>query len=169
MVGINLTDSTYQGFYNHHSTPSHPPDLPSVINRAASVGVRKFMVTGSDLAQSLKAIDLARQYPGQCYATVGVHPCSAKAFDEYDGGGEALLAELERVARAGIEEGTVVAFGEFGLDFDRLGYCDRETQEKWFAKQLEVAAKVWCFSHRAFTLPNSDTPLSGVIHEPNAR
>lgn len=127
------------------------------------------MVTGSDLAQSLKAIDLARQYPGQCYATVGVHPCSAKAFDEYDGGGEALLAELERVARAGIEEGTVVAFGEFGLDFDRLGYCDRETQEKWFAKQLEVAAKVWCFSHRAFTLPNSDTPLSGVIHEPNAR
>ncbi|KAL8635295.1 MAG: hypothetical protein Q9228_007199, partial [Teloschistes exilis] len=140
-VGINLTDSTYQGFYNHHSTPSHPPDLPAVINRAASVGVRKFMVTGSDLSQSLQAIDLARQYPGQCYATVGVHPCSARAFEEYEGGGEALLAELERVARAGIEEGTVVAFGEFGLDFDRLGYCDRETQEKWFAKQLEVAAQ----------------------------
>lgn len=120
------------------------------------------MVTGSDLSQSLQAIDLARQYPGQCYATVGVHPCSARAFEEYEGGGEALLAELERVARAGIEEGTVVAFGEFGLDFDRLGYCDRETQEKWFAKQLEVAAKVWYLSHHVFILPLAHAPLSGV-------
>ncbi|KAL8854764.1 MAG: hypothetical protein Q9221_000547 [Calogaya cf. arnoldii] len=96
-VGINLTDATYRGFYNHHSTPSHPADIPSVLSRASSIGVRKFMVTGSDLSQSLQAIELAKQYPGQCYATVGVHPCSAKSFEKYDGGGEKLLEELERV------------------------------------------------------------------------
>ncbi|KAL8950949.1 MAG: hypothetical protein Q9222_003039 [Ikaeria aurantiellina] len=140
-VGINLTDATYRGFYHHSSTPSHPGDLSSVLARASSVGVRKFMVTGSDLDQSLQAIELAKQYPGKCYATVGVHPCSASAF-EGESGGERLLEEVEKVAREGKKDGRVVAFGEFGLDFDRLGYCKRELQEKWFARQLEVAVKL---------------------------
>ncbi|KAL8733314.1 MAG: hypothetical protein Q9166_002138 [cf. Caloplaca sp. 2 TL-2023] len=166
-VGINLTSTQYQGFYNHHSTPSHQPDLPSVISRASEAGVHKLMVTGSDLENSLQAIDLAKRYPGQCYATVGVHPCSAMDFEprrkrsrsgeggkENGGGeggkegkgedlrGEELLAELERVARKGKEDGTVVAFGEFGLDYDRLGLCGKEVQERWFERQLEVAVKL---------------------------
>ena len=66
------------------------------------------MVTGSDLAQSQQAIDLAKRYPGRCYATVGVHPCAANSFEEEDeggrggGGGEALLETLEAVAREGV-------------------------------------------------------------------
>ncbi|KAL8835342.1 MAG: hypothetical protein Q9176_006994 [Flavoplaca citrina] len=155
-VGINLTDPTYHGFYNHHSTPSHPPDLPSVLARAASIGVRKFMVTGSDLEQSIQAIELAKRFPGKCYATVGVHPCSAGGFEgggrgegggggKWDGGekgGEELLKELEKVAREGMEGGWVVAFGEIGVDFDRLGFCKREVQERWFERQVEVAVKL---------------------------
>ena len=117
------------------------------------------MVTGSDLAASLEAIELAKSYPGQCYATVGVHPCSAGEFEgtgrgKVEGGvegegagevrlmGEKLLEEVERAAWRGIEEGTVVAFGEIGLDFDRLGYCGKEVQMKWFGRQLEVASRV---------------------------
>ncbi|KAL8650730.1 MAG: hypothetical protein Q9210_003650, partial [Variospora velana] len=140
-VGINLTDSTYRGFYNHHSQPIHPPDIDQVLARATSVGVRKFLITGSDLKQSSHAINLAKQYPGQCYATVGVHPCSAMAFEKAagDGGGEALLEELRTMAQKGKEEGWVKAFGEIGLDYDRLHFCKKEVQEKWFKRQLDVA------------------------------
>ena len=108
------------------------------------------MVTGSDLAQSQQAIDLAKRYPGRCYATVGVHPCAANSFEEEDeggrggGGGEALLEKLEAVAREGVRGGWVVAFGEIGVDFDRLGLAGREVQERWFGRQVEVAVKV-CF------------------------
>ncbi|KAL8767049.1 MAG: hypothetical protein Q9209_006343 [Squamulea sp. 1 TL-2023] len=174
-VGINLTDATYRGYYNHHSTPSHPPDLPSVISRASSAGVRKFMVTGSDLDQSLQAIELAKQYPGQCYATVGVHPCSARSFDKYKGGGEALLQELDRVTREGMEGGWVVAFGEIGVDFDRLGLAGKEVQEKWFQRQVEVAVKLQLplflhsrAAHNSFLSilrPHlANLPLRGLVH-----
>lgn len=63
-------------------------------------------------------------------------------FKKAKDGGEKLLEELEKVAREGMGEGRVVAFGEFGLDFDRLGHCGREVQETWFGRQLEVAVKV---------------------------
>ncbi|KAL9604924.1 MAG: hypothetical protein Q9219_000112 [cf. Caloplaca sp. 3 TL-2023] len=141
-IGINLTDGTYRGFYNHRPTASHPDDTIQVISRAASVGVRKFMVTGSDLDQSLQAIELAKQHRGQCYATVGVHPCSAKSFETAEGGGEKLLEELREVAEKGAKDGWVKAFGEIGLDFDRLGYCGEEVQEKWFERQLKIAVEL---------------------------
>jgi len=35
-----------------------------VIKRATTAGVKKFMVTGSDLAESRKAIELAKAYRG---------------------------------------------------------------------------------------------------------
>ncbi|KAL8861185.1 MAG: hypothetical protein Q9178_002401 [Gyalolechia marmorata] len=176
-VGINLTDPTYQGFYNHHTTPSHPPDLPSVISRATTAGVRKLIVTGSDLQNSLQAIELAKQYPGQCYATVGVHPCSSQIFETYEGGGEKLLEELEKVAREGIKGGWVVAFGEIGVDFDRLGFAGKEVQERWFAKQLEVAVKLplplflhsrsahpTFLTHLLPFLPHLPSPHPGLVH-----
>ncbi|KAL8931646.1 MAG: hypothetical protein Q9211_006818 [Gyalolechia sp. 1 TL-2023] len=141
-VGINFTDGTYNGFYNNRKEPSHPGDLDQVLNRASSVGVHKFMVTGSDLEQSLHAIEIAKQYQGQCYATVGVHPCSANAFERANDGGDQLLEELKKTAQQGARDGWVKAFGEFGLDFDRLGHCKKEVQERWFKRQLEVAVEL---------------------------
>ncbi|KAL8829004.1 MAG: hypothetical protein Q9170_006353 [Blastenia crenularia] len=141
-VGINLTDSTYRGFYNHHSQPSHPTDIPHLLHRASSVGVQKYLITGSDLEQSVQAIELSKQYPGSCYATVGVHPCSAKKFERANGGGEEMLGELREVAETGMRQGWVKAFGEIGLDFDRLMLSGREAQERWFGRQLEVAVEL---------------------------
>lgn len=100
------------------------------------------LVTGSDLVESQNAIKLAEEYPGLCYATVGVHPCSAKSFGKYEAGAGALLGGLKKLALEGKEKGTVAAFGEIGLDYDRLQHADKETQIVWFEKQLDVAVEL---------------------------
>ena len=100
------------------------------------------MITGSDLLESQRAIALAEAYPNTCYATVGVHPCSAKSFDIHPGGASLLLSQLENVALAAKAQGTAVAFGEIGLDYDRLYLTDKETQLKYFELQLDLAVKL---------------------------
>ena len=100
------------------------------------------MVTGSDLQESKKAIALAEQYPGLCYATVGVHPCQAASFDKHRGGPAALLQELETLAVEAKGRGLATAFGEIGLDYDRLHFAGKEQQLKYFEAQLDIAVKV---------------------------
>jgi TatD DNase family protein len=100
------------------------------------------MVTGSDLEESRNAVKLAEEYPGLCYATVGVHPCQSKSFEKYPDGPEALLEELRRLAKEQSVKRRVVAFGEIGLDYDRLHFCDAETQRVWFERQLDVAVEL---------------------------
>nr|POE82293.1 deoxyribonuclease tat-d [Quercus suber] len=121
---------------------SHPDDLDRVISRAQAAGVQKMMVTGSDLTESRNAIRLAEEYPGLCFATVGVHPCSAKTFEQFPQGPDALLAELKQLAQQSEQAGTTAAFGEIGLDYDRLHYCDKETQITYFEKQLDLAIEL---------------------------
>lgn len=58
---------------------------------------------------------------GFIYNTVGVHPCSCNQFAEYEGGAEKMLEELKALAVEAKEGGWCIAFGEFGLDYDRLG------------------------------------------------
>jgi len=100
------------------------------------------MVTGSDLDESKKAIELADAYPGLCYATVGVHPCSSKSFEAYPQGPDALLVELRKLAEESRNAGTATAFGEIGLDYDRLHYADKDTQLTYFKKQLGLAVEL---------------------------
>lgn len=79
---------------------------------------------------------------GICYATVGVHPCSAKHFDEYPEGPSALLSAIRDLALEAKASGHAVAFGEFGLDYDRLYLTEKEPQLKYFEAQLEIAVEV---------------------------
>lgn len=57
-VGINLTDPVFYGVY--HGKKIHEDDLEDVLQRAIDVGCRKFMVTGSSLEESKKAVRLAK-------------------------------------------------------------------------------------------------------------
>ncbi|KAL5120516.1 hypothetical protein ACEQ8H_001534 [Pleosporales sp. CAS-2024a] len=139
-VGINFTDPVFRGEY--HGTQRHENDFEDVIQRALDAGCEKFMITGSDLEESKHAIDISRAHPGRCYATVGVHPCSAKLFDSHPGGPCALLSALRQLALDAKESGHAVAFGEIGLDYDRLFLTAKEAQLKYFAAQLEIAVQV---------------------------
>jgi len=141
-IGINLTDPIFTGVY--HGRQVHAPDLAGVLSRARTTGCRKLLATGSDLSSSQRAVALAREHAGFVYATVGVHPCSALEFesdstsDSDSGGAEEYLRRLGELATAP----EVAAFGEIGLDYDRLALCPAAVQRTWFARQLDVAEAV---------------------------
>jgi TatD DNase family protein len=59
-VGINLTDPVFRGSY--HGKQAHEADLDDVIQRAVDAGCLKMMVTGSDLKESIAAVQLAEKY-----------------------------------------------------------------------------------------------------------
>lgn len=172
-IGINFTDPIFRGLY--HGTQRHDSDFPLILQRAQDVGCQKFMVTGSDLAESKHAIEISKQYPGLCYATVGVHPCSANQFDTHPGGPEALLSALKAVALEAKESGHAVAFGEIGLDYDRLFLTLKDQQLKYFEAQLELAVELQLplFLHsraasqdfeRLLTAKLEQLPKRGLVH-----
>ncbi|KAL1597359.1 hypothetical protein SLS59_007388 [Nothophoma quercina] len=139
-IGINFTDPIFRGIY--HDKQRHDDDFEDIIARALEAGCKKFMVTGSDLAESKHAIQIAKDHPGLCYATIGVHPCSAKQFDSYPGGPDELLKALKELAVEAKAAGHAVAYGEFGLDYDRLFLTPKEPQLKYFEAQLQIAVEV---------------------------
>lgn len=47
---------------SYHGKQAHEGDLDDVIQRARDVGCAKFMVTGSDLVESARAVEIARSY-----------------------------------------------------------------------------------------------------------
>lgn len=136
-IGINLTDNVYSGLY--HGKQAHPSDMYEVIERAKSVGCSKLIVTGSDVEHSRRALGLSEVFPGSVYATVGIHPCSSAPFGKKDEGAK-LLGQLKELAE---KSGSgIVAFGEIGLDYDRLSHCGKETQIVSFNAQLDLFASL---------------------------
>ncbi|MEJ2603138.1 MAG: TatD family hydrolase [Gammaproteobacteria bacterium] len=109
---------------------SFDDDRAEVIERARNVGVARIVVTGSSVESSAAAADLAERYPGQLYATAGLHPHHA---DDWDA--DARRAILTTARRPG-----VVSLGECGLDYFR-NYSSRENQRRAFAEQIELAAE----------------------------
>ena len=79
---------------------------------------------------------------GICYATVGIHPCSATSLDKHERGRQGAIDELAMLARRAGEDGVGVAFGEFGLDYDRLQHADKATQLACFEVQLDLAVEL---------------------------
>ncbi|GJN84937.1 hypothetical protein PLIIFM63780_008501 [Purpureocillium lilacinum] len=168
-IGINLADPIFRGKY--HGSQRHPDDLSAVIGRAREVGCTKLMVTGSDFQSSRDALKLADEYPGTVFATAGIHPCSSSIFSSEghpNGNGHSMpcdpdpsapvpehhspcpdksssiiadLASLLADARSS-GKGHLVALGEFGLDYDRLHYCNKAVQLHSFKLQLELAASL---------------------------
>ena len=91
----------------HLQLDSSPLAAPALIERARAAGVTRFLVPGTTMADSEKAVDLASRHEG-VLAAVGVHPHDAKDFDPARDG-----PALEALAR----RPGVAAIGEVGLDF----------------------------------------------------
>lgn len=115
-IGCNLTHDSFD------------KDRESVIERANEAGVTQMVITGATAEGSEAALSLARGYPGELFATAGIHPHHA---DEVTADSLTLLRDL-----AG--QHGVVAVGETGLDYYR-DICPRPVQKKAMENQIEIA------------------------------
>ena len=116
-IGANLTHKSFDR------------DRAEVLREARAAGVRRMILTGTSVTESVRALELAKAYPGQLFSTAGVHPHNAKGFDAYSGDALTGLLAQEQV----------VAGGECGLDFYR-DFSPRDAQRHAFREQLEIAA-----------------------------
>ncbi|KAE9028348.1 putative deoxyribonuclease [Phytophthora rubi] len=175
-IGANLTDPVFTGIYR--GKQKHESDLTAILARAKAFGVDKIIVTGGNLEESKAALQLAKNNEGdglpQLFSTVGVHPTRCSEFEADGRDPDAYFAELLAVCEQGKNEGKVVAIGECGLDYDRLEFCDRETQLKYFEKQFQLAehTKLPLFLHNrntdgdfyAMIAKNRSRFSNGVVH-----
>jgi TatD DNase family protein len=121
-LGAKLIDT-----HCHLDFPEYDPDRDAVIRQARESGVSHIINIGSSLEGSRRACELSEKY--DCvYASVGVHPHEADAFNSN------MLAELETLAR----KEKVVAIGETGLDYFK-NYSKQESQPPLFKSLINLA------------------------------
>jgi len=117
-IGVNLTNKRFD------------KDRTVIIKEAEKNGVVKQIVTGTNLAESKKALQLTKDFPHNLYSTAGCHPHDAKDFQ---------LSDLEEL-RGLLKDPQVVAVGECGLDFNR-NFSPEQDQLRVFEQQLELAVE----------------------------
>ena len=96
-IGCNLTHDSFD------------VDRKQVIEAAFQAGVVQMIVTGASAEGSQQAAQLADEWPQQLFATAGLHPHRASAYDD----------ETDQLFRELSKRDNVVAIGETGLDYFR--------------------------------------------------
>ncbi len=116
--------------HSHINDKCFEKDYDDVLARAYDADVRAMMIVGTDVPSSRQAVELAMK-SDNLFASVGVHPhdaqhCSSESIDIF-----------KKMA----ENGSVKAWGEIGLDFNRM-HSPVYDQEKWLEFQLDAAEEL---------------------------
>lgn len=148
-IAANLTDDMFSGTY--HGKQRHESDLADVIQRAKDASCDKMIVLAGTVQDAYKCLEICERFDKEgasLSTTVGFHPTRCGEAVALVGGPEVTDEEAEErihqafkgfVERAGTNR--VIAIGEFGLDYDRLHFCSKEVQKRFFNIQLRVATK----------------------------
>ena len=138
-IGLNLCDGMFQGKYNEKQR--HEDDSVLVMERALSMGVKKFILTAGTVEDSRNTMTLVtelRPLGFDVVSTVGVHPTRC---NEFIGQEDDVVRSLSELIEEGMRSRSVVAIGEAGLDYDRLHFCEKEQQMHGFLQQIDLAHK----------------------------
>lgn len=112
----------------HLTDPKLPMTVAEAVSRAKNAGVSQLVCPSVDLETSRQAVELAKQFPNQIFAAIGVHP-------HYAG---ASFSEFEILSK----EPGVVAIGEVGLDYHRLSRDQvGAPQREMFVRFLDLAQR----------------------------
>jgi len=171
LMDFNLIDT-----HAHLNFPDYKKDLDQVIKRSLENVVGKIICVSSNLADSFKAIEIAKKYPHIIYAAVGIHP------HQTDPENKDSLKEQIKKLKTLVKKEKVVAIGECGLDFSQADpelekNRTSKDQEDLFRWQIEMALEfnlpVLVHSRKAFPqvmtllreyFQSSDGHLRGIFH-----
>lgn len=101
-------------------------DRAEVFERARERGISQIVNVGCDIADTQRALDVAREY--DCLASVGIHP--HEAIDAPEDVASAFAPFLD--------DKRIVAIGETGLDY-YYDHSPRDVQREVLRKQLRLA------------------------------
>ncbi|KAI4906654.1 hypothetical protein J4E90_010342 [Alternaria incomplexa] len=134
-VAVTATAKEFAGIYR--GKQYHEPDFDAVLDRALAAGVEKVMLTGMYASDASFNLGIARKRPEQCRVTIGVHPYHAVEADE--GGEEYYKSLSDSITTTMTEEPHLLAaFGELGLDYDKLAEAPKDVQIRVFKRQLDM-------------------------------
>lgn len=128
-----------------------------VIERARKVGIKLFLVPGTDFETSKKSVELAKRFP-EVYSAVGIHPHHVFGFLEKKGD---LRAEVNKFHSL-LSEEKVVAVGEVGVDrhlYKKTKYQEYEINEKFLYLQklaLREQLRIALEHNKALVLHNRE-------------
>ena len=132
-IAANLTDEMFQGIY--HDKKRHDSDLHLVIERAKNSGCNQMIILAGSLEDAKECMRICSDFDPShraLFTTIGVHPTRC----------DTLLTEpnLAKIFHEFIDTygDRVAAFGELGLDYDRLHFCSKEIQIRGFESQLQA-------------------------------
>jgi TatD DNase family protein len=112
----------YIDTHTHLYSEEFNADRTSQINEAIALGVTKFYMPNVDSESIAGMMALEKEFPNNCFAMMGLHPCSVK---------ENYLQELA-IVYDWLKKRSFTAIGEIGMDL----YWD-----KTFIKEQEIAFK----------------------------
>lgn len=114
--------------HTHLYLPEFSADIRAVIENAEKENVTRFYLPNVDSEVITDMLALEEQFPGKCFAMMGLHPCSVK--DNYQ--------EELRLVKDWLEKRKFAAVGEIGLDY----YWDisfKTQQTEAFGLQIDWA------------------------------
>lgn len=114
--------------HTHLYSSKFDSDRTERIEKAISDGIKHFYLPNIDASSIAGMKKLTEQFPNNCYAMMGLHPCSVN---------EKVEVELERVEQE-LNDNNFIAVGEIGIDL----YWDKsfiKEQEMAFRKQIQWA------------------------------
>jgi TatD DNase family protein len=134
-----------------------------LMERCISNNINRLFLPNVDMESVPLLFDLVHAYPDQCFAMLGLHPCSVKENWEQE------LSDI----RATHQQNKIVAIGEIGIDlyWDKTFLAEQITafrQQISWAKSLKLPIVIHC--RDAFNevyevlLQEQDDDLRGIFH-----
>lgn len=117
--------------HTHLDSEELYPKREQLLQHAYDSGVRKMVLVNSEATEPSFSRTLecaALQGPIAKFASLGIHPHHALSYND----------ELEQLLLSLLEQESVVAFGEIGLDYF-YDFSPRDTQRSVLRRQLELA------------------------------
>ncbi|TAL60497.1 MAG: TatD family deoxyribonuclease [Bacteroidetes bacterium] len=122
---MTLTDT-----HTHLFAEEFNADLTEVVKHALDAGVKKFFLPNIDSASIAGMLALEKLFPDNCFAMMGLHPCSVN--EKYE--------EELKIVEDWFSKRKFSAVGEIGMDY----HWDKtfiSQQKDAFSRQIDLAKK----------------------------